>query len=102
MIDLSKVSIVFDFEGDELDDIKRCLTTLYSVKEGAQPLDRSFGINNSFLGKPMLVAQNECSLEIIEKTEIYEPRVQVNEITYQFQSSDGILVPTVILSKGVI
>lgn len=49
MIDVSSVVINLNgFPEDEAEDIRRCLETLYTVRTGEQPLDREFGIDNSF------------------------------------------------------
>ena len=41
MIDIKEAVILLnDIAGEEAEDIRRCLTTLYSVREGEQPLDR--------------------------------------------------------------
>ena len=34
-------------------DITRCLTTLYSVREGEQPFDRKFGLKADFQDLPV-------------------------------------------------
>lgn len=83
------------FDMEEFEDVKRCLETLLSVREGSQPLDREFGINfDEIVGYPAEVAKNMLSLEIIEKTERYEPRVQVESIEFD-SASDGNLIPRV-------
>ena len=100
MISTDEIRLSFNYDCLEVEDIKRCLSTLYSTKEGSQPLDRSFGLNCSFVGKPIPVAQNELALEIVEKTEKYEPRVTVTEVTYEYDETEGTIYPTVHLEKG--
>lgn len=81
------------FSMEEYRDIKLCLETLFSVRAGSQPLDREFGINlDGIAGYPMDVAQNMLSLEIIEKVGRYEPRVEVDSITFK-STLDGQLCP---------
>ena len=56
------------FSEEEFADVKKCLETLLSVREGSQPLDREFGINlDEIVDYPVAVAKNMLSLEIIEK-----------------------------------
>lgn len=100
MISTDNIQLTFDYTSSEIGNIKRCLATLYSTKEGSQPLDRKFGLNNSFMGKPLPVAKNEFALEVVEKTELYEPRVKVSEITYHHDEKEGVMYPTIHLEKG--
>lgn len=58
---------------------------LYSTMEGSQPLDRNFGLKSDFLDKPLPVAQNLFTLEIVKKTDIYEARVKVSEVTFDIK-----------------
>lgn len=83
----------------EAEDIRKCLTTLYSVREGEQPLDREFGLKQDFLDQPVPVAKNNLALEVIEKTQRYEKRVRVDKVEYA-ESGEGQLVPIVYLKKG--
>ena len=79
------------FGKDELEDISRCLKTLYSVIAGTMPLDRNFGINtNEIMGYPTEVAKNKLSVEIIQKT---------SKIEYDV-AEDGQLKPHIYLKKG--
>lgn len=71
------------FLPEEFEDITLCLETLLSVRAGSQPMDRNFGINyERAVDYPMNVAKNILALEIIEKVEKYEPRVEVDAIEF--------------------
>lgn len=98
-IDASRIELKFTTRNTEIDDIRRCLSTLYSTREGTQPLDRKFGLNADFIGKPIPVAQNLLAFEIIQKTEIYEKRVVVKSVTYNHEAESGKLVPVVHLTR---
>lgn len=83
------------FSPEEYADIKLCLETLLSIWEGSQPLDRELGIKyDEIVGYPVDVAKNMLSLEIIEKVERYESRVEVNSIEYE-DNTDGLLCPRI-------
>ncbi len=100
MINIKEAVIIFDdIAGGEAEDIRRCLTALYSVREGEQPLDRGFGLSQEYLDQPMPVAQNMLALEIIEKTSRYEPRVSVDKVEYKY-GGDGQLIPVIRLKRG--
>ncbi|MDE7247863.1 MAG: lysozyme [Lachnospiraceae bacterium] len=88
-----------EIEESEAEDIRKCLTTLYSVREGEQPLDREFGLKQDFLDQPVPIAKNMLALEVIEKTQRYEKRVRVEKVEYG-TSEEGQLVPIIYLKKG--
>lgn len=99
-IDTSSLTVKFDYSSPEIEDIKRCLVTLYSTKAGQQPLDREFGLACDFIGSPIDVCKNLFALEVVEKTERYEPRIQVKEVTYNTNYETGQLEPIILLSSG--
>lgn len=89
------------FTQEEFDDITLCLNTLFSVKAGEQALDRDFGIDyDGIIGMPIPLAENALSLEILEKVEAYEPRVEVEDISYSV-STDGTLIPSIKFVKNI-
>lgn len=98
--DTSNISMNFDYESAEIEDIKRCLKMLYSTREGEQPLDRNFGLNTDFVGDPIPVAENKFTLEVARKTAKYEPRVIVKEVEFKKDEVSGMLIPRIYLSKG--
>lgn len=96
------MSIAYNLDYSDLDaDIVRCLNTLYSTRAGSQPMRRDFGIDyDGVVGYPMEVAKNKLALEIIEKTEIYEPRVVVTSVDYTGEAAEGKLVPIIHVVKA--
>ena len=92
MIDTNNFEIEMDSENE---DILMCLKHLYSTKAGERPLDREFGLNADFIGMPMDVAQNEYAIEVIEKTERYEPRVEVEEVEFEYNELQGVMIPKI-------
>lgn len=95
--------ISLDSEGftqEEYDDVILCLNTLFSIKTGEQALDRSLGVDyESIIDMPRPMAENALSLEIIEKVETYEPRVEIENISYSV-STDGTLIPSIKFIKN--
>lgn len=100
MIDINGIALSFDYESPEIEDIRRCLITLYGIREGEQPLDRKLGLNCDFVGDMLPVAQNKFALEVARKTAQYEPRARVREVTYKQDAVSGNLIPTVHLTRG--
>lgn len=100
MLDVKKTTIAFDYTGPEIKEISRNLKTLYETPSGSVPLDRSFGLDQEFLGYPLDVAKNMLALEITEKTELYEPRVYVKDVKFTV-SNDGLLIPAITIAKKI-
>ena len=101
MIDFS--STVVELSGDsekqkEVQDIAKCLRTLYSTPIGSQEGDRELGINpNIFVDKPLPVAKGLYVAEVTEKTASFEPRARV--VRVDWMDSDvlhGVVIPKVV------
>lgn len=94
---MEEAKIIFRKTTSEDDEIIQGLRTLYTTPEGTIPLDRSFGLNQDFVGYPTEIAKNMYVLEIINKTETYEPRVEV-DVSFE-DSEDGKITPVISVSK---
>lgn len=96
------MSTTYNIDYSDLDaDIVRCLNTLYSTRAGSQPMARDFGIDyDGVVGYPLEVAKNKLALEIIEKTEIYEPRATVTSVDFDVEPSNGRLIPRIHIAKA--
>ena len=58
---------------------------------------RSTG-NSDFVGMPMDVAKSQFAVEIIDKTDRYEPRATVKDINFSF-NEDGQLQAEVVITN---
>lgn len=96
------MSATYNIDYSDIDeDIIRCLNTLYSTRAGSQPMRRDFGIDyDGVVGYPLEVAKNKLALEIIEKTEKYEPRVTVDSVEFDFDADNGRLIPIIHIVKA--
>ena len=89
------VIIGFDYlNATELEEKQRSLDLLYNTRAGTCPGDRNFGLEQAFESSPTHEAKTEFALEVIEKTEIYEPKAEILNIEYM-QSADGNLTPKI-------
>lgn len=89
----------FDYcNATEFEEIQQNLTMLYGTAAGTCPGDRNFGLDQSFESCPINVAQNLFALEVIEKTEMYENRVEVLDVDFE-QAGDGSLMPKIIIGR---
>lgn len=99
-IDLDRLEIQFDYSKPDLYDIRRCLNTLYTTRAGTVALDRDFGINYEPVDAIPEVAKSLLTIEIIEKTAKYEPRVEVTEVIYTADPMTGKLCPTIKVKRS--
>lgn len=69
---------------------KESLEVLISTPEGTVPLDRNFGLDQSFLSLPPETAKTLFAQELTEKAEIYIPEISVTEVESQVDSNGNI------------
>ena len=87
------------FSEEELNDINECVSNLLSTIAGEQGLDRNFGIETrEIMDAPAEEAENLIALEIIEKIDKYEPRVEVEDIEFEY-NGEGRMIPKVYFKK---
>lgn len=87
------------FSEEELNDINECVSNLMSTISGEQGLDRVFGIETrGIMDAPTEEAENLMTLEIIEKIDKYEPRVEVDDIEFEY-NGEGRMIPKVYFKK---
>lgn len=86
------------FSEGEFKDVTACLDNLFSTIAGTLGGDRDFGIAiDEIVGAPNEVAKNLLTIEITEKVDRYEPRVEVSEIV--FIEEEQVLKPVIFLKK---
>ena len=73
---------------EEYENILHCLSVLYGTLEGTIPGDRDFGLSVNGLDDISEDMESIYTLEIMEKTDRYEPRVSVSEVAYEHRE-DG-------------
>lgn len=101
-MDLSGIEIAFEYGwSDEAQrrEIIRNVRTLLATPIGTCPLYRDFGLNTTYLDRPLSIAQNLMAVEVIEAIEKWEPRVQVKEVTFE-PDQEGKLKTKVVIAGG--
>ena len=78
---------------------KESLEVLISTPEGTAPLDRNFGLDQSFLSLPPEIAKSLFAQELIAKAEIYIPEISVTEIDSKVDS-EGNLQPVITVCRN--
>lgn len=93
--------VEFNIRGELTDpeDILRCLRNLLMTPAGTVPLDRDFGIDQSFMEYPLDVAQSLLAVEIIDKVDRYEPRISVTDVELT-PDMEGQIKAKVVITSG--
>lgn len=78
----------------EYEEIMQNLRTILATTKFSVPLDRDFGVDASFVDKPMEQAKAMYIVAIIEAIRQYEPRAEVVQIDWD-DDIDGQLIPRV-------
>lgn len=96
-------SVVVISEEDEsttfLNFAKKSLEVLISTPEGTAPLDRNFGLDQSFLSLPPEAARTLFAQELIAKAEKYIPEISVTVVDSDIDSS-GNLQPVITVCRN--
>lgn len=102
MINTEQVTFSFGegFSKNEMQDIQRCLAFLYSTRAGTQALDREFGLDAEFLSREGELAKSSFTIEVIAKTDMYEPRAKVTGVDFVTDTDSGTLYPIIKLERG--
>lgn len=99
MIDVSNpiIEIKFDYSKGYMQDIERCLKTLFSTPKGTVALDRDLGIDWGIVDMPIPAAKSMYTVNILQQVRKYEPRVRVEEVRFESIGMEGTLIPRVIV-----
>jgi len=87
-----------NYSGDT-QDLLRSIYNLLSIPKGSIPLAREMGVSWGSLSQIPPDMENDIAVEIVEVLEQYEPRVAVDEITFEYPS-DGEVVAIIKLEEG--
>ena len=68
-------------EADRVREILRNVAVILATPKGSVPMYRSFGLDMSFLDKPINVAKNMAVIPIREAIEEWEPRAVYKDMT---------------------
>lgn len=68
-------------EEDEIKEVLRNVAVILATPKGSVPMYRDFGLDMSFLDKPMNVAKNLAVIPVREAIEEWEPRAVYKDIT---------------------
>lgn len=80
-------------------EVTATIQTIITTPVGSVPLYRNFGIDMSALGYPPEVAKEMLSQELIEKIELYEPRIIVETVDIVTTVEGGLDVKINVMRK---
>lgn len=97
------MSKLFDFQleyiGGGTAELDRQLALLLSTRAGSIPLDREFGLDSSFVDRPVSVVKSLYTAEVTKKVSKFIPSVRVFEVIWT-HSGDGKLQPKVVITSA--
>lgn len=82
---------------NEVTEILQNVRTILATTKGTIPLDREFGIDGSVIDMPTMQVQAYLTNEIFQAIRRYEPRVSIDNITFDGDIS-GKLIPKVVIT----
>ncbi len=83
-------------EENRVKEILRNVAVILATPKGSVPMNRSFGLDTSFLDKPMNAAKNMTVIPVREAIEEWEPRAAYKDMTlFPDPSNPGKLTFTV-------
>ena len=94
-IDGKSTTTLYWSPASELEEIIQNVRTILTTVKGSVPLDRGFGMDASIIDTPTTNIEGRLTVEIMETVEKYEPRVQVQEVSFSGDGADGIIYPRV-------
>ena len=86
-------------DSEEIREIVKNLEVICSVREGSIPMARGLGLNWTALDDVPMDMENEYATDLIAKVEAFEPRVIVEECTFE-HSPDGETTATAIIRRA--
>lgn len=82
---------------NDVNEILQNVRTILATTKGTIPLDREFGIDGSVIDMPTMQAQAYLTNEIFQAIRRYEPRVSIDNITFDGEIT-GKLIPKVVIT----
>ena len=88
-----------DFGATGLAEILQNVRTILMTPKGSQQMDRNFGMDMSYIDRPMNLVINQLISSAMIALSEYEPRAQLEDIKFDISNAmDGGLIATVKLN----
>lgn len=96
-----KAGLIVNFEPTSVvEEVIQNVKTIMATQKGTVPLDRDFGLDWSFIDKPLQVAQAIMSSQAVQQINKYEPRAKIVSIGFDkdaLSALDGKMVPRLVI-----
>ena len=93
---LNNIVVNADGENQEtVAEIVAGIKFLLQTPTGKYPMNRDFGIDQNLQDKPVSSVQSLLAIEIKDKIERYEPRVEVTDVSFEYDETSGVLSPII-------
>lgn len=80
---------------DTTEEVLQNVAVILSTPKFSVPLERGLGLAQRFLDKPIPAAQSILISEVLEAIEEFEPRAEVENVTFELGDRPGTLIPIV-------
>lgn len=80
---------------DTTEEVLQNVAVILSTPKFSVPLERGLGLAQRFLDKPISAAQSILISEVLEAIEEFEPRAEVENVTFELGERPGTLIPIV-------
>lgn len=77
----------------KVEEVLQNVAVIMSSPKFSVPLDRGLGLAQRFIDKPIQTAQPILISEVIEAVQEYEPRAQIDNVTFELGERPGALIP---------
>lgn len=81
-----------------VEEILQNVAIIASTPKFSVPLERGLGLAQRFIDKPIPAAQSILISEVLDAVEEYEPRAQVENVTFELGDQPGVLIPVLEVS----
>lgn len=78
-----------------VEEVLQNVAMIISTPQFSVPIDRGFGLPQRFIDKPLPVAEAIVIAEVLDAIEAYEPRAEVEKVSFEQNHTAGKLVPRV-------
>ena len=78
-----------------VEEVLQNIAMILSTPKFSVPLDRGFGLAQRFIDKPIQTAQPLLISEVLDSIEEYEPRAEVENVSFVLGERPGALIPIV-------
>jgi len=78
-----------------LEEILQNVAVIISTPKFSVPLERGLGLSQRFIDKPIPAAQSILISEVMEGISAFEPRAEVENVTFELGDTPGSMIPVV-------